>query len=534
MTPTGPAGASGSPRRDGRVLLRGGTVSSPVSPSPTAMFTVGGRVVWVGDDEAAKAHVDQADRVVDLDGRLVTPGFVDAHVHLAQTGFALRSLDLSVADSAVDALDLLATFARTHAGTVLFAYGWDESRWPEQRPFTQAELDRAVGSRVAYIARVDSHSAVVSSALLDEDPSISQRDGWRRAGLVARDAHHAARGVTHRLWTPADRDAALRAALAHAASRGITMVHELNAPHIAPFSDFATIRGIAANTPVPEVVPYWGALLGGDVADPSVDDLRGFAGDLCVDGAVGSRTACMHAVYADADTAGNLYLDRDRIAEHVVHCTERGLQSGFHVIGDRAMTETVAGFEQAADKVGVDAIVRARHRLEHVEMPTPGGVAALARLGVVASVQPAFDAAWGDVGELYERRLGRDRARPMNPFGSMHRAGVVLAFGSDSPITPMDPWAGVRAAASHHDEEERLTVRTAFAAHTRGGHQAAGDDEGGVLVPGAEASYAVWSLATELAPGVPSLPDLQPDSVLPTCAQTVVAGIPVYTAEDAA
>jgi predicted amidohydrolase YtcJ len=433
---------------------------------------------------------------------------------------------------------------------VLFAYGWDESTWPEQRACTAAELDRAVDGRVAYVSRVDAHSAVVSTALLDHDPSIRTRDGWRGEGLVARDAHHAARTVTHRLWTPGDRERALRTALARAAAYGVTSVHELNAPHIAPFSDFALLRAIAAETAVPEVVAYWGELLGGDV-DAVAEGLRGFAGDLCVDGAVGSRTACMHAAYADAETTGNLYLDRGQVTEHVVHCTERGLQSGFHVIGDRAMAETVAGFEAAADKLGEDAVIRARHRLEHVEMPTPEGVASLARLGVVASVQPAFDAAWGATDELYERRLGVDRARPMNPFGSMHRAGVVLAFGSDSPITPIDPWAGVRAAAYQHAEEERLTVRAAFNAHTRGGHRARGDDEGGVLVPGAPASYAVWDLgesaaeltvqipdervaawSTDARAGVPVLPDLHPDHPLPTCAQTVVAGVPVHNTED--
>ncbi len=177
---------------------------------------------------------------------------------------------------------------------MLFAYGWDESTWPDQRAFTAAELDRAVGGRVAYVARVDSHSAVVSSALLDHHPAIRTYDGWRGEGLVARDAHHAARAVTHRIWTPGDREHALRSALAHAGRQGVTSVHELNAPHIAPFSDFATVRTIAADTRVPEVVPYWGALLGGDVDDAAAQGLQGFAGDLCVDGAVGSRTACMH------------------------------------------------------------------------------------------------------------------------------------------------------------------------------------------------------------------------------------------------
>ncbi|MFY9914516.1 MAG: amidohydrolase [Nocardioidaceae bacterium] len=527
-----------------RVLLRGGRFYSPHSPSATAMLTVDGTIAWIGDSDDASTHLDSADQVVELDGALVTPGFVDAHVHLAQTGFALQSLDLGTATSGTAALDLIAAFARGHDAAVLFAYGWDETLWPEQRPITSAELDRAVGRRVAYVARVDSHSAVVSTALLDRDPSIVGLDGWRGDGFVAREAHHAARAVTHDLWSPSDRERALRVALAHAASQGLTSVHELNAPHIAPFSDFATLRTITGATPSPQVVPYWGALLGGDVDDASAAGLQGFAGDLCVDGAVGSHTACMHGRYADADTSGHLYLDRHQIAEHVALCSERGLQAGFHVIGDRAMAEVVAGFEQAVEKVGIESVVAARHRLEHVEMPSPQDVAALARFGVVASVQPAFDAAWGAADELYARRLGGRRALSMNPFGSMQRAGVVLAFGSDSPITPLDPWAGVRAAVHHHDDTQRLPLSTAFRAHTRGGHQARGDDEAGLLVPGAQASYAVWNVgADDSRPDQNRpdqnrpdqnrdvLPELHPHHALPTCVRTVVGGVTVYSVE---
>ncbi|MBA3234174.1 MAG: amidohydrolase family protein [Propionibacteriales bacterium] len=525
-----------------RVLLRGGSVYTQASPFATALLTVGGEVAWVGRDEATLAFAETADLVVDLAGSLVTPGFVDAHSHLGQTGFALQSLDLASARCVDDALDALAAFARRHTGSVLFAYGWDESLWPEGRAFTIDELDAAVGHTVAYVARVDSHSAVISSALLARDRSIADRDGWLGDGLVVRDAHHGARTVTHVMWTAADREAALRTALGHAGSLGITSLHELNAPHIAPFSDFTALQAIAAETPGPEVVPYWGALLGGDVDDLAARDVLGFAGDLCVDGAVGSRTACMHDPYADADTRGYLYLDREQVAEHVVFCTVRGLQAGFHVIGDRAMAETVAGLESAAARVGVDAMVAARHRLEHVEMPTPRHLEVMARLGVAASVQPAFDAAWGAAGGLYERRLGHDRAWPMNPFGAMLRAGVILAFGSDSPITPLGPWAGVRAATSHHDEGQWLTVREAFDAHTRGGHQARRNDSGGVLAPGAPASYAVWAVdgqptvqtpderrSNDPRVGVPVLPDL--DTSLPTCLQTVVAGARIFDAE---
>lgn len=507
-----------------RVLLRGGNVHAPSPTSATALLTVDGLVAWVGGEDAADSYVDSADLVVELEGRLVTPGFVDAHAHLAQTGFALQSLDLSATASVLDALDQIGDLAKRRPAAVLFAYGWDETRWPEGRPITQAELDGAVGDRVAYVSRVDSHSAVVSSALLAQDPGIVALDGWRGDGRVERDAHHGARAVTHDLWTSADREQALRTALACAASRGITSLHEVNAPHIAPYSDFATLRRIAGDSAVPEVVPYWGAFCGGDADD---ETLVGFAGDLCVDGAVGSRTASMHAPYADEETSGHLYLDREQVADHVVYCTERNLQAGFHVIGDRAMTEVAAGLQAAATRVGEEAMVSTRHRLEHVEMPSPDEIGVLARLGVVASVQPAFDAEWGGPGGLYERRLGAERSRQMNPLASLQRAGVVLAFGSDSPVTPLDPWGAVRAAAFHFNERERLSVEAAFDAHTRGGHRARRDDESGVLKPGSRATYAVWDLDDDPGGGQ-ALPRLTSPDSLPQCAQTVVDGATVF------
>jgi hypothetical protein len=470
------------------VLLRGGTVCTPYPPSATAMLTVDGRVAWVGDDDRAARYADQAGRVVDLDGRLVTPGFVDAHAHLAMTGFALQTLDLAGLPTLRDALAALERFAAERPSALLSAHGRGESNWPEGRPFTGAELDRAVGDRVAYVSRVDGHSGVVSAALVSRAPDVASADGWRGDGTVERDAHHRVRLAVQRLTPVSERREAIRTALRRAAAAGITSVHELNAPHIAPFDDLRLARELATEGGLPEVVPYWGGLRG-DGADDDVEVL-GFAGDLNVDGAIGSRTACMHAPYADQDTRGHLYLDASEVRDHVVHCTQLRLQAGFHVIGDRALQTVADGFRQAAQMVGTDAIVRARHRLEHVEMPDHQVIRLLADLGIVASVQPMFDASWGAPGELYDQRLGWERARPMNPFGSMHRAGVVLAFGSDAPVTPFDPWGGVRAAVHHHDEAERLPVEDAFEAHTRGGHRARRDDAAGVLVPGAAATYS--------------------------------------------
>lgn len=526
-----------------RTLFRGGYVHTPADPHATALCIEDGQVVWTGDDDASTHFVDNADRIVDLAGRLVTPAFVDAHVHLAQTGLAAAGLDLGHTASLAAALDALAVFAASSSFPIVLGYGWDETQWPEGRAFTRAEVDRAVGRRPAYLARVDVHSAVVSSALLDAAPGIVDADGYDGSGTVARDAHHVAREATFRLIPAAAREDAILAALDQAARQGIGMVHELGAPHISPPEDFDVIGRLTEAAErgkrpgLPDVVRYWGSR---DVEDARRLGCQGAAGDLCADGAIGSRTAAMKAPYRDAETSGHLYLTAEEVRDHVVACTGLGVQAGFHAIGDRATSEVVSGLAMAADVVGAPAIVRARHRIEHLEMVSPEDMATLGRLGVTASVQPVFDQLWGGTESLYAQRLGADRARPMNPYASLNRAGVALAFGSDTPITSFGPWAAVRAAAYHHTEDERLTVRAAFNAHTRGGWRAARRDEGGVIALGAPASIAVWDVPGELTvqtpdarvaawstdprAGVPHLPDLHPDADLPTCVMTVVQG----------
>jgi predicted amidohydrolase YtcJ len=524
-----------------RVLLHRGSVYSPAHPHATALCVQDGHVVWVGDDDTAARFRDGAGTVVDLEGGLVTPAFVDAHAHLAQTGQAMRSLDLSATASLADALDALAGFARRARTGLLLGFGWDDTRWPEQRPFTRAEVDRAVGDRAAYLARVDAHSAVLSGALVARVPEVRRLDGWSDEGPVRRAAHHHARATVQTMVSPEDRRESLEIALAAAAAQGIGAVHELGAPHLSLPEDFALLDTLDGT---PHVVGYWGALDGVDTAARL--GCAGAAGDLCADGAIGSRTAALLAPYADADTRGHRYVDVHQVRDHVVACTRADLQAGFHCIGDDAVATVLEGFRAAAEVVGRQAMVRSRHRLEHVEMVSTSDIVTMADLGVVASVQPMFDRWWGGPDGLYERRVGK-RHRGMNPYASMARAGVALAFGSDTPVTPFDPWGTVRAAAFHHDPDERLTVRAAFGAHTRGGWRAARHDDGGVLAPGSPATLAVWDVPGELTvqtpdarvaawstdprAGVPALPSLHPDADLPVCRRTYVDGRLVFDRE---
>ncbi|MBA2946195.1 amidohydrolase [Streptomyces himalayensis] len=538
-------------RRDHRtVLLRRGDIHTPADPFATAMVVERGHVAWVGSEGAADAFADGVDEVIDLDGALVTPAFTDAHVHTTATGLTLNGLDLTGARTLDEALVLV----REHAAArphdrVLLGHGWDAARWLGGRPPSRAELDEATGGRPLYLSRIDVHSAVVSTALLDLVPGIAERAGYEPDAPLTRDAHHAVRAAAHAAVTPEQRREAQRASLRHAASLGIGSVHECAGPDISSEDDFTGLLRLAAEEPGPRVVGYWAERIADARDAGKVRELGaiGAAGDLFVDGTLGSHTACLHEPYADAGHTGAAYLDAAAVADHVTACTEAGLQAGFHAIGDAAVTAVVEGVRAAADKLGMARIRAARHRVEHAEMLTPETIAAFAELGLTASVQPAFDALWGGEEGMYAQRLGAARARTLNPFAALLRTGVPLAFGSDSPVTPLDPWGTVRAAAFHRTPEHRVSVRAAFTAHTRGGWRAIGRDDAGVLVPGAPADYAVWRTgdllvqapddrvarwSTDPRSGTPGLPDLSPGAELPVCLRTVVFGQPVFVRPD--
>ncbi|MEQ4206614.1 amidohydrolase family protein [Actinopolymorpha sp. B9G3] len=528
MTATNPEAAGR------KVIFRRGPVLSPVKGA-TALCVERGRIVYAGPDIGLAPYLDGADEIADLAGRLVTPAFVDAHVHLSQTGLRLGGLDLSCVTGRNDLLDALSAHARKDSSPVVLGFGWDETSWADPRLPSGEELDRSAPGHAVYLARVDVHSGLVSGALIARDPAMTGAAGWDGTGRVERDAHHRARDAAQSLVTRARRREAIEAALAAAAAAGIGCVHEMAAPHVNAADDLLLIEELATLRPGVEVVRYWGEHeSAGGVERARALGCVGAAGDLCADGAFGSRTAALDAAYDDkAGHAGHRYLDAEDIADHLVACTRAGLQGGFHCIGDAATAAVAEGLQLAEKAVGTEELVRSRHRLEHVELIDPALVGLLAAYGVVVSGQPAFDAEWGGTSGMYATRLGPTRALATNPWSTFRRAGVTLAFGSDSPVTPFDPWGGVRAAASHHNEAARLSVGEAFAAHTRGGWYAAGRAESGELRAGAPATFAIWDVEGAVwdVEG-PGLPDLGPGGPTPRCLRTVVNGRTVHDTGD--
>ncbi|HEX3829128.1 MAG TPA: amidohydrolase [Sporichthyaceae bacterium] len=528
-------------------LLVNGRIYTPDAPDATALAITGDQITWVGQDGPGRATHPDA-RVIDLAGTFVAPAFVDAHVHATATGLLRTGIDLTNCTSLADCLATV----RAHTATVtpegvLWGHGWDETRWPEQRPPTRAELDTAAGGVPVYLSRIDAHSALVSTALLALAPQARGAAGWSDTGPVSRDAHHHTRGAAFDAIPGAQRHEAQRVFLRHAASRGIAAVHECAGPDISSLTDLADLLTLGTAERLPDVVGYWGQAGALDAATAA--GARGLAGDLFVDGALGSRTAALTQPYRDDPTnTGATYLTAAQITDHVITCTRAGVQAGFHAIGDAAVTAVVDGFTAAERVVGGPALAARAHRVEHLEMVTAAQAQQLARWGVIASVQPAFDAAWGGPDGMYARRLGNPRGTGLNPYAQLAKTGLTLAFGSDTPVTPLDPWGTLRAAVHHRTEGAGISPRAAFTAHTRAGWRAAGarDSHAGVLTPGAPATYAIWQAAdlvvttpdsrvqrwsTDPRAGVPGLPPLDPDQTLPTCVATVLRGHTIHDPE---
>ena len=479
-----------------------------------AIVVEGDRISWVGDDPAGAPAVDETQ---DLGSTWITPAFVDAHVHGTWTGFSLEGVQAARATSREHLLVLVREHAAAHADrSMVIGMGWEETRWPQQRPPTAQELTAAAGGRPVLLIRVDGHSCLVDRATLDLLPldriaGVDRDADGSPSGWLKEEASETAQSLLREQFTARDLTAARRAACGEALRLGIGAIHEMGHPGLAGIDDARAWR----DGDWPLDVQVWWAELDFDRAAR-----EGFrpGGDLFLDGSIGSCTAATSQLYGEPASNGELFHDDAAVAEWFTVCTAAGMGGGVHAIGDRAIEQALVAIERAADARGRDAVRACRHRIEHVELPTPEQVTRMARLGVVASVQPAFDATWGGDTGLYADRFGLSAARASNPFGWFAEEGVPMAFGSDSTVTPLDPWGGV-ASAVRHLGGLGVDWTTSLRAHTAGGHFVGGQDDVGTLRPGQRADLAVWSAD-------PSVEDIS----LLRCMLTMVRGRVVHQA----
>jgi predicted amidohydrolase YtcJ len=433
-----------------------------------------GEIVRVDSTYEVEFLIGAETTVIDADGRTLLPGFVDAHTHMETLGQYLVHADLSAAESAEDAVEILTEEAGNGDGWI-FGFGYDESDWTEERYLTHEDLDRVSDEHPVVAMRVDMHTASLNAVALDRlDEALPAEDvrtdgDGRSTGVVVEAA-------TEPVWDRIDPDVAetrelLIAARDRAHELGVTAVHDMIRDSHTP----RVYRDLDADGELNLRVRlnYWSDHLDA-VEEAGLGTNHGSAlvrtGAIksFTDGSFGGRTAKLSEPYADGDGTGQWVVDPDEIRGLTERVDEAGLQATYHAIGDAAIDLAVEAFE------GCEAPGEARHRIEHVELASDAAIERMAEAGIVASCQPNF-LRWAGEDGLYEARLGTDRRRASNRFRALLDAGVPLAFGSD--VMPIGPLEGVCEAVTAPAEPQRLSVTEALQAYTRGGAYAGFDED---------------------------------------------------------
>ena len=440
-----------------KTLYRAARVRTQAYPEAAAWLLVDGRHVR----RVGAGDPPDADRIVDLPGATIVPGFIDAHVHLTETGLALGSEDVRDTRSAGDLLDVV----RRRAGggdRPLLLLGYDESAWPDAGLPTLDALDSAC-ARPLVIRRTDGHASLANTAALEasgvlELPGVERDPAGVATGMITQQANSVLG-----LWVMSavddhERQNLQLQAASLAASRGITSVHEMSMPHWNGEHDLRVLLDHRGRLPV-DAVP---SVATTDLGLAIGHGLTAIGGDLPVDGSIGARSAWLSEPYTDGGT-GVAYFADDELAEFFHGGHVAGLQVGVHAIGDLAIHQVLSVWERvyhALDSRERRHFRARRHRVEHIEMISTAQVERAAMLGLAASVQPAFDRTWGGPGGLYERRLGHERASTMNPFRTLVERGIEVGsrLGRSDHRARPDARVGTHGRERHHRSSGAASV----------------------------------------------------------------------------
>lgn len=511
-----------------QTVFLGGPVHTVDAAHPwcAAVAVRDGRIVATGQEHDVRDLIGPRTEVVDLHGKLLLPGFQDAHVHPVFAGLQLLDCDLGSALNADDYLPVVADYAASHPERPwITGGGWTFTAFGTAMP-TRDQLDSVVGDRPVYLSVRDVHSAWVNSRAL-ELAGIDEHTGDPVGGRIERDANGRPTGVLHEqamslvarcMPEPTADD--LRLALS-------TAQRHLHALGITAWQD--ALVGSYGGQPDPLDVYLEGARSGLLTArvrgalwwDPDrdleqVDSLierrnRGRAGrfhagtvKIIQDGIPENGTAALTDPYLDkcgcpTTNRGLSMVEPDHLNRAVTRLDAHGFQLHFHAIGDRALTEILDALEHARKTNGDTGL---RHHIAHLQVVRPEDVSRFRALGVTATIQPLWAAHDDQMDDLCIPVLGEQRAAWQFPFGDLQRAGVTLAAGSDWGVTSADPLLGIHVAvnrvlAGAHGErevflpEQRLDLATAVRAYTSGSAYVNHLDDTGSLTVGNRADLVL-------------------------------------------
>ncbi len=485
----------------------------------------------------------EIDYRVDGEGRVMVPGFIDAHAHLMDLGLGTLVLDLSETRSLSEALGRIAAYAAAYPDRPwIIGRGWNQERWGLGRFPTAEELDSVVSDRPVWLERADNHAHWGNSLALAAG-GVTARTPDPEGGRIERLADGSPAGVLIDNATdlvtaqvppplPEDRDLALYNAQNLLLSHGVTAMADMG----TSVDDWMTIRraGDAGWLQI-RVMAYADSvdtmlLIGGPRPTRWLyeDRLRLNGVKLYLDGALGSRGALLKDDYADDHgNRGLPMLNGTQLRNLMSRAALDNFQVAVHAIGDAANAEAL----YAIDELSADYSGDRRWRIEHAQIVDPADIAMFGQHGIIASMQPVHQTS--DM-FMAEARLGPDRLDGAYAWRTIVENGGTLAFGTDAPVEPVDPLAGLAVAISRANAEgeprggwrpgETVTREQALAAYTAGAAYA-GFAEGrfGSLAPGERADFVFLSADPLLA---------SPDQIRAIrVEETWIAGQRVYDAD---
>jgi predicted amidohydrolase YtcJ len=474
----------------------GGAVWPPRSGA-TAVAALNDRIVAVGSDLDVRAMCDRSTRIVEAHGGSILPAFNDAHVHFLMASRSLGELDLFGAETQVEVERRVAEYAAQHHGPWVVGRGWFYSAFPGGMPALEL-LDRLIPDRPAYLESFDAHTGWANTKALDIS-RVASTGVLKEAAMLGVTRHIPSRSRDQELE-------ALRAGMRVAAEHGIASVQEagegqdqLELWNALRDADELTLRVRLAFDMVPGLdSATWRQRLEEyeELARPgrhnqwiSTGILKAFA-----DGVVESRTAALLEPYHGTNERGEPLWAPDELAEAVRAADARGWQVQVHAIGDAAIRQALDAFAATTPE--------RRHRVEHIEAPSPLDLPRFAELGVIASMQPQHAEPNRNLFEVWLPNLGAERAAYGWPWRSILLSGAHISFGTDWPVVPLDPAASLHVAVTRQTRagepaggwlpDQRLTLAEALAAWTFGGAYAEhAEDQKGTLAAGMLADIAV-------------------------------------------
>ena len=535
------------PAQAQNLMIRGGTIHTGQETAPTAEVVVvrDGRIAFVGAADAAPDATGL--EVIDLKGATLFPGFTDGHAHLDGIGWRELTLNLEGSTSVADAMAKLTAWAAANPDGIIVGRGWIETRWPEARFLTAADLDAAAPGRVVLLGRADGHAVVASTPALQaanitattEAPfggEILKGPDGQPTGLLV----DAAEQLVARLMPQADAEAtrnAYRAGFRVEAKYGWTGVHFMS----APWKDIPLLEAMAEAGEAPlriynSVTPDGAeALMASGPRSVADGRIITRAMKFYVDGALGSRGAALFEPYSDApETSGLMQTTEAELVPIFERALRSGIQVATHAIGDRGNASVTSWYAGAMENVpgpewknGADV----RWRIEHAQILRPRDYGYFQNLPIIASMQPSH--AIGDF-HFAPARLGDARLDGAYAWKSLSDLGVIVVGGSDAPVERGDPLIEFYAAVARRDldgfqgpdwrPQEAVSRETALKMFTLWPAYASfREDELGTIAVGKRADFTAFDIDLMTVP--------EADIPKGKAVLTVVDGVVAYRAD---